>query len=353
MTADQHSTQALAALSTFSARLGSDITRTQGAGGNTSIKIGEVMWVKASGTWLAHALERDIMVPLETVPLVAALDAGDPRAEKATDFVVAALNPSGLRPSIEASVHASIPQRVVAHFHCVNTLAHAVCSDAEAELTKIFADRLPHLRWAMIPYRRPGTPLARAIAEVRADAPDILVLANHGLVVCGDSVAETEARVEEVTAALALPRRSAPAADIDWLEATARRLGEFGLPDDPECHDIALDPAALAMAMGGSLYPDHVIFLGTKLGTLDDSGNLALSETGEPAKLVVIAGKGVLVRSDLTPGGHAMVRCLAEVITRIPAGKGHNYLSAEQEYELTHWEAEKYRQSLDRQATKG
>ncbi|WEJ32037.1 class II aldolase/adducin family protein [Devosia sp. SD17-2] len=353
MAADQQSTQALAALSAFSARLGRDITRTQGAGGNTSIKIGDVMWVKASGTWLAHALERDIMVPLETAPLVEALDAGDPRAEKATDFVVADLNVSGLRPSIEASVHASIPQRVVAHFHCVNTLAHAVCTDAEDELTQIFADRLPHLSWALIPYRRPGTPLARAIAAVRDRAPDVLVLANHGLVVCGDTVEETAARVEEVTAALALPRRTTALADFSRLQAEAETLGDYALPDDKECHDIALDPIALTHARGGSLYPDHVIFLGTELGTLDEPGNLAATVSAEEPKLVVLPGQGVLVRKGLTAGGQAMVRCLAEVVTRIPEGRRLNYLTADQEYELTHWEAEKYRQSLDRQATQG
>lgn len=350
MTADQHSKQALAALGAFSARLGSDITRTQGAGGNTSIKFGDLMWVKASGTWLAQALDRDIMVPLRVSPLVAALDAGEASAEKATDFVVNALNPSGLRPSIEASVHASIPQRVVAHFHCVNTLAHAVRTDAEAALGRIFAEKLPDVSWAMIPYRRPGTPLARAISEVRAEAPQVLILANHGLVVCGDDVEETEALVEKATAALGLPRRSGRKADIESLEALAGKLGEYGLPDDEESHDIALDPLAYEMAMGGSLYPDHVIFLGTELGVLNADGTLAPTRSGERAKLVVIPGKGVLTRKDLTAGGQAMVRCLAEVVTRILPGSSLNYLSADQEYELTHWEAEKYRQSLDRQA---
>src|SRR5690606_15766552 len=90
----------------LSARLGQDVTRTQGAGGNTSLKRGQMMWVKASGTWLALALERDIMVPVETAPLVAALRSKDPRAEKATDFVVDGLNDTGLRPSIETSFHA-------------------------------------------------------------------------------------------------------------------------------------------------------------------------------------------------------------------------------------------------------
>ena len=29
--------------------------------GNTSLKVDGTLWIKASGTWLAHAMERDII----------------------------------------------------------------------------------------------------------------------------------------------------------------------------------------------------------------------------------------------------------------------------------------------------
>ena len=46
----------LLALRELSSALGADPSRTQGAGGNTSIKRDGAMWIKASGTWLAEAL---------------------------------------------------------------------------------------------------------------------------------------------------------------------------------------------------------------------------------------------------------------------------------------------------------
>ncbi len=61
----------------LSKEIGCDILKTQGAGGNTSFKRDGVMWVKASGTWLAHAGTRDIMVPVRVAPLVEALRASD------------------------------------------------------------------------------------------------------------------------------------------------------------------------------------------------------------------------------------------------------------------------------------
>jgi hypothetical protein len=45
-----------------------------------------------------------------------------------------------------------------------------------------------------------------------------------------------------------------------------------------------------------------------------------------------------------------LARCLADVDARIPAGADIVRLTSAQEYELTHREAEKYRQALDLKA---
>ncbi|NTI26461.1 class II aldolase [Rhizobium rhizogenes] len=338
----------------LSARLGQDIERTQGAGGNTSIKRDGILWVKASGTWLAHARERDIMVPVDTAALVTGLRSRDPRVEKATDFIVAHLNTNGLRPSIETSFHAVLPQPVVAHFHCVNTLALAVIERREELISRRMREGAPDLGFRFIPYRRPGTALAEEIDRVAAERPDVLFLLNHGIIIAGDTVDIVSERIETVTAALALP--IAPVAskpDIGWLEAKARASG-FRLPEDAAVHATALDTHAVAIAAGGSLYPDHVIFLGAQIGIVDDAQSVSdvlagfrLKSLPAP-KMLLVPGRGVLLADDVTAGGEVMARCLAEVTTRIPAGEALCYLSAAEEFELTHWEAEQYRQALDR-----
>ena len=48
----------------MSARVGKNILLTQAAGGNSSVKHGGVLWVKASGTWLADAETKDIFLPI-------------------------------------------------------------------------------------------------------------------------------------------------------------------------------------------------------------------------------------------------------------------------------------------------
>jgi len=335
--------------------IGRDILKTQGAGGNTSFKRDGTMWVKASGTWLAEAADRDIMVPVEVAPLVEALRQGDPRAEKAMAFVIAALNGSGLRPSIETSFHAALPQAVIAHYHCVNAIALSVLDDRDALIAERMSD-LPDLKWATIPYRRPGTPLALEIDRVAGDRPDVLILYNHGIIVTGKTVDEVRARIDRVTPALAMPKRPGPRVDVAALSRLAEG-SEFHVAEDAESHKTALDEASLAFATGGSLYPDHVIFLGTEIGVLAEGETVTGYATARKAagqsvpKMLLAPGKGVLLANELTAGGRVMARCLADVVSRIPLGQTLAYLDGAQEHELTHWEAEQYRQALDRKAS--
>jgi len=336
----------------LSSAIGSDILKTQGAGGNTSIKDGGVMWVKASGTWLSKAEDQDIMVPVVVEPLVAALREGDPRAEKSTDFVVAEFNSSGLRPSIETSFHAALNSPVVAHYHCVNAIALAVLKDRDAELTGRMS-AVADLKWVTIPYRRPGTPLAAEIEKVAASRPDVLLLFNHGIIVCGETVEEVESKISRVTKALSVTPRETATPDIEELAAIAQG-SSFHPAQDCSSHAVALSQANQAIALGGSLYPDHVIFLGTEIGVLGDGQTAtdyeaALSREGRDApKMLLVPNKGILLSSTLTAGGEVMARCLAEVVGRIPDGRAVAYLSKDDEHELTHWEAEQYRQALDR-----
>src|SRR4051794_11050527 len=57
----------------MSARVGANILLVQGAGGNSSVKRDDVLWVKASGAWLSEAKEKNMFVPVELAGARAAL----------------------------------------------------------------------------------------------------------------------------------------------------------------------------------------------------------------------------------------------------------------------------------------
>ena len=322
----------LAALKKLSTRVGADPLLVQAAGGNTSLKQNGVMWIKASGTWLRDAASRDIFVPVRHEALLAALARNAPACEACTDFVVADLNATGLRPSIETTVHALMPQRVVVHVHCVNTIAWAIRIDAEQRL----AEKLKHFDWAFIPYARPGLPLANAITARLKPGTDVLVLGNHGLVVAAETVAEAEALLDRVVSALVRPVRVLVPPDLAALCLLCRGT-DYAPANNNETHALATDRLALDRGKDAVFYPDHVVFLGVGVATEIESG----------AALVAAPGKGVLIRENAKPAVEPMGRCLADVMRRVEADDPLTALDAEAIDHLVNWDAEKYRQGLN------
>jgi rhamnose utilization protein RhaD (predicted bifunctional aldolase and dehydrogenase) len=341
------------ALRALSARLGADPLQVQAAGGNTSIKDGDTLWIKASGTWLRDALAGEIMVPVRHGPLRAAIVDGRPEAERAADFVDPAFPQTALRPSIETVVHALMPQPVVVHIHCVDTIAAAVRADGPA----FVAERLTGIAHAFVPYARPGLPLAQAILPRLEPGTDVLVLGNHGLVVAGETVGEAAALLDRVRARLAARPRPEMPADEAGLARLAEGSG-YHLPADPHCHAVASDAASCRIAARGSLYPDHVVYLGPGSVVADpgeDARSIAERQQakGLPAPLVVLfPGRGVLVKDGISDGALALARCLSDVTARIPEDAPVHYLSEPENAELLDWDAEKYRQALDRNTDK-
>ncbi|MDX8478401.1 class II aldolase/adducin family protein [Mesorhizobium sp. VK24D] len=342
--ATQADAQELAALRALSARIGGNPHLTQAAGGNTSLKAGDTLWIKASGTWLKDALSEDIMVPVAMVPLIEAVERRDPAADKPQAFAIDALNPRGLRPSIETTVHALMPRRVVLHVHCVDTISLAVQADCESEVAR----RLEGIAWAYVPYRRPGLPLAQGIAERLRPGIDVLILGNHGLVVAAETVAEAEHLLHRVRSLLARPARAAAEPDAAALTALAGDSG-YRLPAEVEAHAVALDAASRRMAEAGSLYPDHVIFLGqgSVVARPGEQVDDVTARLGVSPAAILFPGAGVLMRGDASSGADAMQRCLADVTARIDISARLNYLTAAENDELINWDAEQYRQKLN------
>jgi rhamnose utilization protein RhaD (predicted bifunctional aldolase and dehydrogenase) len=318
-------------LRALSARVGADPLLVQAAGGNTSLKDAGVMWIKASGTWLKDAATRDIFVPLDHKAILDALAKDDPACESCTAFVRTDLNATGLRPSIETTVHALMPQRVVVHVHCVNTISWAIRADAEARL----AEKLKAFTWAFIPYARPGLPLAGAIAARMRPGVDVLVLGNHGLAVAANTVEEADALLARVVATVTRPVRAATPVDRTALDKLcAGTVYRPAVMD--ETHALATDPLALKRGQTKVFYPDHVVFLGVGVATRFD---------GDPP-LVAVPGAGVLIRDGAKPAIEPMGRCLADVMRRVEESDQLVALTDEDVDRLVNWDAEKYRQTL-------
>jgi rhamnose utilization protein RhaD (predicted bifunctional aldolase and dehydrogenase) len=226
-------------------RVGSDPLLTQGNTGNSSAKLDGVLWIKASGRWMAAAMRDDILIPLDLEAVKECLRRGVDPAEQ---------YPSA---SIETAMHAALPHRVVLHVHCVNTIAWAVRSDAPIQLQR----RLEGLRWQWVPYVASGVPLAQGIEGALSVRPhtNLFVLGNHGLVIAGEEAKAVEDLLTEVKGRLSIPSREAHPADYAALVEICTD-SPWELPEDDQVHALGTDLTSQAILAGGLLHPCQAIF---------------------------------------------------------------------------------------------
>ena len=325
----------------LSANLGRNPLLVQGAGGNTSIKEDSLLWVKASGTWLSEATEKKTMVAVDLAKLQQAMAQNDERVEKPQYFKV---DPTeSLRPSIETVVHASLKNRVVLHVHCVETISWAVLQNAE----KLLATPLGGLDWVFIPYRRPGLPLAREIQLKITEQTNVLILGNHGLVVAADSIEEAHELLVDVHQRLRRSKREVtiPKFNFDLPAESNYRAAEIF------AQGIAHDTISLEKVEKGSLYPDHVIFLGSGVQLLKSSSTLTQFEQNQHESLpkaLIVPAQAVLVHKQAPRGTDEMLLSLKEVASRLQPNDRVQKLTFNDEAALLNWDAEKYRQELAR-----
>lgn len=334
------------ALIAASVRMGSDPMLVQAAGGNFSLKHDGCMWIKASGTWLAEAAEKDIMVPVESKTIASRLaDTSDPLADL-MQFVPKTVNRSPLRPSVETAMHAVIPWPVVLHTHAVEVIAAAVCRDWRCILDSLISALDP----VYVPYVKPGADLARALSQHAKPCSRVFVLANHGLVCSGETVGEAERLTREVRQktgiGLRVPRcRGQPTARfVAALEGT----GWMPAPH-AGTQQIAFEPSLCDIARSGTLYPDHIVFLGPGVRLVDGPDRLAdlvADPAGVERKLILVPGEGVALPADASRSMLAMARAFGDIVPRIPRRRKVTVLTEEQEAELLNWDAEKYRLSI-------
>ncbi len=208
--------QSLIDLEDLSFWIGINVDLVQGPGGNTSCKNENEMWVKASGTQLRDAKNRSIFVRVSQRPPFTQIDS------------------SSLKPSIEVFLHRNCPAKYVAHTHSVGAMALSFRTDAQS----IISNLSQIMRMSLVPYGRPGIELERNIAQhVDYTNCEAAILANHGLLVWGESATEVQSKIEKIEKVLR-----------DW------KLLGFSSEDEFERNE-------LRKINGKFLTPDHAVFL--------------------------------------------------------------------------------------------
>ena len=193
---------------------------------------------------------------------------------------------------------------------------------------------------------RPGERDSRA-PGFQADG---LILGNHGLIVAADDCDAVRNLLEDVERRLSCPVRAAQAADLDALAQTVPE--GFRIALDPEVHALATDSFSMRVAVLGTLYPDPCVYLGAAVALVKggqsagDAVRDFLRVHGLLPRVLLVAGKGVLVAGDLNRAGREVLISVKRVIERLDTGVPIRALDAAEVSNLVNWEAEKYRIAL-------
>lgn len=298
----------------LTARIGNDPLLTQASTGNSSVKLDEVLWIKASGKWMANAMRDDILIPLKLKDVTECLRRGLDPAERF---------PSA---SLETAMHAALWHRVVLHVHSVSTIAWAVRRDAPMQLKA----RLAGLRWQWVPYIASGLPLSREIEHALTTYPDadVFILGNHGLVIGGNDAKQVEDLLIDVEQRLDIPRRPAPRANYSAL-AEICADSRWDLPRDDGVHALSTDVISQAILAGGLLYPCQAIFSGS--GTSDLFRPIRYPDHQKARyrnwPFLIVDGLGVVINRSARPAEVAMISGLAQVVQRLSASAPVRYLT--------------------------
>lgn len=320
--------------------IGADPLLVQGAGGNVSWKDDDILWVKASGTWLAEAMEKDIFVPLDLPHLLNALDCGN-------FSVVPRLHGESLfRPSIETLLHALMPQRIVVHLHAIEVLAHLVHDNFQADFQSLLDESTP---WTVVDYYKPGAALAAAISAALIQKPmaNIIFLKNHGVVIGGEDVAEVNQILSRLTQALST--RPVYIRQPSHLMPVANLIDQYAPVADLDIHQLALNSDLFKrLSSDWALYPDHVVFLGPRAWVYRtwEALNDGKQMVNELPELVFIYGEGVYAKPSFNKAKQVQLRCYYDVMARQNSHSTMRVLTNIQIAELLNWDAEQYRMNL-------
>ena len=324
----------------LSERLGMDELLVQGSGGNTSLKEGPCMWIKASGTQLCNSIKNNIFIPVLHEVIVQNISTFP------NDLLRDAILGDGqLRPSIETTLHAMMPHKVVLHTHSVDIIAIAVQQDGAT----IFSEILRDYKWAWVPYAKPGIDLSTATKiAINGKEVDILVLGNHGLVVGGNNCESAEKTTIDVLSACKQAVRSA--AECDGVDDEC--IDNYNWESDENIATLGADLDSFNMCKLGVLSPDQAVFLGPNMPCIDDAQHAAqcissyATSLDENPDFIIVKGIGVLVADNAKPSVTEMLNCHAHILRRIAPEAVLKSLGSDQISELLNWDAEKYRQSF-------
>lgn len=374
---------------------GADPEFVLAGGGNTSVKVGDRLFVKGSGHALA-TIPPEGFVEMDRKQLEALLNStlSEERMQREAEFKAATLAArtqpeKNQRPSVEALLHHLMPGQYVVHTH--STLVNMVtCCVKGPELARELA---ADVVW--IPEVDPGYLLSQTLQQALQayrkatgrPGPRAVFMQNHGLVICGDAPEDirshTDWLVETLRKRLAAVDGApafGPVTKVDpaaarnlvqvigpalrGLLASGENLKVVTFSDAAEVMDLVGGAEGKTVATTGPLTPDQIVYCksfplwvelaaDTPAATLVEQLRRAVEEhtkkTGSAPHVVLVKGLGMFAAGDDFAGADT-VRLVYTDVAKVMAGArrlgGVRYMDDGMRKFIEEWEVESYRKTV-------
>jgi rhamnose utilization protein RhaD (predicted bifunctional aldolase and dehydrogenase) len=329
--------------------LGKNPLIVQGAGGNISWKDNNILWVKASGTWLCDAKKKNIFVPTNLDEILDSVNKND------FDKKPVVTNNSKLRPSIETILHALMPHRVVVHLHAVDALSYLVRNDCEVLLREILSTEYSY---EIVKYCKPGRELAENVyKKIHSNKNiDIIFLMNHGLVVGADNTIAAKKLIFKLINKLHSKINTNLIHNVFSYEDNEKVINDLKKFDyfpssNEKFHDLAINNDLLKLVENKwALFPDHVVFLGGEALVMRSNNILKYLEENEQHRPAFIFCKniGTFQFKEISIAQIDQLNCFYDVAIRQNDISKVQGLARDNINDLIDWDAEKYRLSISK-----
>ncbi len=374
---------------------GNDSEMVIAGGGNTSVKNGDRIWVKGSGTSLGQ-ITPEGFVELDRGKLDFLLEQkfSSDRMEREAQFkqhvMDARVAPEkGQRPSVEAVLHHLMPRKFVVHTHATVVNAFTCCVVGERILREALGDDFVY-----IPGVDPGLVLAQTLRDsldqyrqkTGKDCPRAVVMENHGLVTCGDTPEQVKedtdwilGKLKPILAKLAeQPAFGAPGEArqprqkliniigpaLRGLLGSADQLKIVSFDDSEPAMQLVCGSEGRKVAEGGPLSPDQIVYcrsfpLWFSPGTDEDPAAVveqlrkAIDQYTQahqiPPTIVLVEGLGLFAIGDDYNGATSARMVYVDAIKIMQGARrlgGVRYLTPDFRQFIENWEVESYRKSV-------
>jgi NAD(P)-dependent dehydrogenase (short-subunit alcohol dehydrogenase family)/rhamnose utilization protein RhaD (predicted bifunctional aldolase and dehydrogenase) len=358
-------------------------------GGNTSFKDDSTIWIKSSGYPLSGLCEEELVVlereKLRVISLKSYSEDTTEREDQVKADLYAGMKEpgTGLRPSVETSLHELIGFRFVVHLHPAKINGVLCSRNAKNTIQRLFGEKV-----LFVAYTDPGYTLFKkleseilAYREKYSEDPHVILLENHGVFVSADTTEEIIKIYENIISAVEpvispLPEIS----ELPYnpilnrvLPVLRMQLSENSIKIIRFRHNTLIAKYYSAQQefhkISLPLTPDNIVYCKARYLFVEQSSSADrildsikqqlprfFNEYGYYPKIVIIKNVGILAVEDSVAQAETALDVYEDIIKvsyYSSAVGGPKFLTPDQVAFIDKWEVENYRRKIASGAKSG